>query len=205
MKRPFERKFAALYIVLQPKRPSAKLYTTSFSPFAITYADYKDYERKLNAGHNINSTISVSTGADFLPIVAVNPEIYGYSVFDGDTRITDKVVFRFSDVKKVTIDENSYKVSVNLAILDDKGNDLELKPGMPSPINGKEYLHVYMNLIEVPAGYSISEVKVNGSILTLTNNASGNPATGEYWIGSDAKDIYFQSMTAGLIEVTLAK
>ncbi|MBQ3083733.1 MAG: hypothetical protein IJC47_07335, partial [Alistipes sp.] len=133
------------------------------------------------------------------------PEITKYSVFDGDTRITDAVTSRFSDVKKETISENSYKVSIHLAIKDDKGNDLVLKPGMPSAINGKEYLHVYMNLIEVPAGYAISTVKVNGSTFTLTNNVSGNPATGEYWIGYEAKDIYFQSKTAGLIEVTLTK
>ncbi len=119
--------------------------------------------------------------------------------------MTDAVTFRFSDVKKETISEHAYKVSIHLAIKDDKGNDLVLKPGMPSAINGKEYLHVYMNLIEVPAGYAVSEVKVNGSTFTLTNNVSGNPATGEYWIGYEAKDIYFQSKTAGLIEVTLTK
>ncbi len=180
------------------------IYTASFSPFTVTYTNYKDYTKKLNAGHNVNSTISVSTGADFLPIVAVNPEIYGYSVFDGDTRIANYVHFRISDVKKETIDENSYKVSLNLAVKDENGNDLELKSG--SPYNtGKEYLHVYMNLIEVPAGYSISTVKVKGSTFTLTNNASGNPATGEYWIGYEAKDVYLQSMVAGTIEIILTK
>ena len=179
------------------------IYTASFSPFAVTYANYKDYVKKLNAGHSLSSYISTSTGADLLPIVAVNPSITGYSVFDGETRITNTVTFRFSDVKKETISENSYKVSVNLAIKDDKGNDLELKAGMPSTINGKEYLHVYMNLIEVPAGYAISEVKVGGTSLTAIT--SGNVAAGEYWIGSDAKDLYFQSKTAGLIEVTLTK
>ena len=177
------------------------VYTKSFSPFAITYADYKDYVRTKNFFYG--GYISVSTGSDLLPIVAIMPEITKFCVFDGDTRITDAVTFRFSDVKKETISENSYKVSLNLAIKDDKGNNLELKPGMPSTINGKEYLHVYMNLIEVPAGYAISEVKVGGTSLTAIT--SGNVATGEYWIGSDAKDLYFQSKTAGLIEVTLTK
>ncbi len=171
---------------------------------SCTVTVFKEYVRKLNAGHNVNSDISVSTGADFLPIVAVNPTIYGYSVFDGDTRITNAVHFRFSDVAKQTIDENSYKVLVDLAVKDANGNDLGLKSG--SPYNtGKEYLHVYMNLIEVPAGYSISTVKVNGSTFTLTNNASGNPSAGEYWIGYEAKDVYLQSMEAGLIEVTVTK
>ncbi len=91
-----------------------------------------------------------------------------------------------------------------MAIKDDKGNNLELKSG--SPYNtGKEYLHVYMNLIEVPEGYSISEVKVNGSTFTLTNNANGNPAAGEYWIGYEAKDVYLQAMEAGTIEIILTK
>ena len=62
-----------------------------------------------------------------------------------------------------------------------------------------------MNLIEVPEGCAISEVKVNGSALTLTTNPSGNCATGEYWIASNPKDLYFQSKTAGLIEVIVAK
>lgn len=171
----------------------------------IVKATQIDYEKKLNRAHTTSSYISVSTGADFLPIVAIMPEITGYSVFDGETRITDKVVFRISDVKQETINENSYKVSVNLAIKDDKGNDLELKPGMPSTINGKEYLNVYMNLIEVPEGYAISQVKVGDTVLTPTTNTSGNCATGEYWIGSDPKDLYFQSRTAGLIEVIVAK
>ena len=171
----------------------------------IVKATQIDYEKKLNRAHTTSSYISVSTGADFLPVVAIMPEITGYSVFDGETRITDKVVFRISDVKKETINENSYKVSVNLAIKDDKGNDLELKPGMPSAINGKEYLNVYVNLLELPESYAVSEVKVNGSSLTLTKNASGNPATGEYWIGYEGKDVYLQSQTAGLIEVIVAK
>ena len=165
---------------------------------------YKDFVRKLNRGHNENSSISTSTGSDFLPIVAVNPTIKGYSVFDGDTRITDAVVFRFSDVKKEAIDENSYKVSLDLAVLDSNGKDLVLKPNSNS--NGKkEYLNVFLNLIELPEGYSIADVKVNGVSFTLTQNAGGDPFTGEYWIGSDGNDVYLQSMEAGLIEVIVAK
>jgi len=163
----------------------------------------KEYVKKLNAGHNVNSYISASTGADYLPIAAVMAEITGYSVFDGDTRITNAVSFCFNRVEKQTIDENSYRILVDLAIKDDAGKDLELKPGMPSTINGKEYLHVFMNLLEVPEGYSVSEVKVNDTALTET--MSGNPVTGEYWIGSDGTGVYFQSMEAGLIEVTIAK
>ena len=181
------------------------IYTKSFSPFEITYTNYNDFVKKLNRAHTHTSYISTSTGSAFLPIVAVMPEITGYSVFEGDTRITDAVTFRFSDVKKDTIDENSYKVSLNLAILDSNGNNLELKPGMPSTINGKEYLNVYMNLLELPEGYSVSEVKVNGKSFTLTQNTSGNPATGEYWIGYEGKDVYLQSMEAGLIEVIVTK
>ncbi|MDO5497829.1 MAG: hypothetical protein Q4F45_08095 [Alistipes sp.] len=179
------------------------IYTKSFSPFAISYADYKDYVRTKNFFYG--GYISVSTGSDLLPIVAIMPEITKFCVFDGDTRITDSVTFRFSNVKKETINENSYKVSLNLAILNDKGNDLELKPGMPSTLNGKEYLHVYMNTIDVPAGYSVSEVKVNGTSLTQVQLTSGSPATGEYWVGADPKDVYFQSQTAGLIEVVYQK
>ena len=176
--------------------------------WVVAKQDWKDYVKKLNAGHNKNSSISVSTGADFLPIVAVNPTIYGYSVFENDTRITDKVIFRFRDVKEEDIDENSYKVSFNLAVLDENGNELEIKDGRMNPYDTsdpREHLNVYMNLIEVPADYAISQVKVGDTVLTLTQNASGNCATGEYWIGSDAKDLYFQSMTAGLIEVTVSK
>ena len=179
------------------------IYTKSFSPFAISYADYKDYVRTKNFFYG--GYISVSTGSDLLPIIAIMPEITKFCVFDGDTRITDSVTFRFSNVKKETINENSYKVSLNLAILNDKGNDLELKPGMPSTLNGKEYLHVYMNMIDVPAGYSVSEVKVNGTSLTQVQLTSGSPATGEYWVGADPKDVYFQSQTAGLIEVVYQK
>ena len=180
------------------------IYTKSFSPFEIIYTNYKDYTKKLNKGHNENSSISVSTGSDFLPIVAVNPTIKGYSVFDGDTRITDAVVFRYSDVKKEAIDENSYKVSLDLAVLDSDGRDLVLKPNSNS--NGKnEYLKVYLNLIELPEGYSIADVKVNGVSFTLTQNAGGDPFTGEYWIGSNGKDVYLQSMESGLIEVVVAK
>lgn len=159
-----------------------------------------EYVKKLNAGHSQTSSISVTTGSDYLPIVAVNPTIYGYSVYDGDTRITDAVTFRFSNVEKQTIDENSYKVLVNLAVKDANGNDLELKPGK---VGNHEYLHVFMNLLEVPAGYSISEVKVNGTALTETT--SGDPTTGEYWIGSNGTGLYFQSAEAGLIEVTITK
>ena len=177
------------------------IYTKSFSPFAVTYANYKGFVRKLNIAHTQSSYISISTGSTFLPDVAVMPEITGYSVYDGDTRIANEVHFQFAKVKKETINKNSYKVSFELAIKDENGNDLTLKPGMPSAINGKEYLNVYVNLIELPEGYAVSEVKVNGSSLTLTKNASGNPATGEYWIGYEGKDVYLQSMEAGLVEV----
>ncbi len=163
----------------------------------------KVYVRKLNIAHTQTSYISQTTGRDFLPIIAVMPEITGYCVYDGDNRITNEVRFRFSNVKKETIDENSYKVSYVLAIQDENGYDLTLKPGMPSTINGKEYLHVYMNLLEIPEGYSVSEVKVNDSSLTKTTKNS--PATGEYWIGSEGKDVYFQYMEAGLIEVIITK
>ena len=176
--------------------------------WVVAKQDWKDYVRKLNAGHNKNSSISVSTGADFLPIVAVNPAIYGYSVYDGDTRIANAVTFRFSKVKKETISENSYKVSFNLAVLDENGNELEIKDGRMNPYNTsdpREHLNVYMNLIEVPADYAISQVKVGDTVLTPTQNTSGNCATGEYWIGSNPKDLYFQSRTAGLIEVTVSK
>ncbi len=163
----------------------------------------KVYVRKLNIAHTQTSYISQTTGKDFLPIIAVMPEITGYCVYDGDNRITNEVRFRFSNVKKETIDENSYKVSYVLAIQDENGYDLTLKPGMPSTINGKEYLHVYMNLLEIPEGYSVSEVKVNDSSLTKTTKSS--PATGEYLIGYEAKDVYFQYMEAGLIEVIITK
>ena len=165
------------------------------------YPAIKYEVKKLNAGHNVNSTISASV--NYSPIVAVNPEIYGYSVFEGETRITDSVTFRFSEVAKTTIDENSYKVSLNLEILDDQGKNLVLKA---SPYNtGKEYLHVYLNLIEIPTGYDVSEIKVNDTAFKATTNASGNPATGEYWLGYDHKDVYLQSQTAGLIEVIVSK
>lgn len=181
------------------------IYTKSFSPFAVTYKDFQDFVRKLNRAHTVDSYLSVSTGSAFLPIAAVMPEITGYTVFNGDTRITNSVCFRFSKVEKQNIDENSYKVSFNLAIKDENGNDLELKPGMPSTINGKEYLHMYVNLLDIPEGYAVSDVKVNGSSFTLTNNASGNPATGEYWIGYEGKDVYLQSMEAGLFEFIVTK
>ena len=193
------------------KVPTGKYTITGaedYNVYPIKDVDYKDYVRKLNIAHNKNSTISVSTAADFLPIVAVNPEIYGYSVYDGDTRIANAVTFRFSNVKKETISENSYKVSVNLTVLDENGNELEIKDGRMNPYittDPREHLHVYMNLIEVPADYAISQVKVGDTILTPTQNTSGNCATGEYWIGYEAKDLYFQSRTAGLIEVTLTK
>ena len=164
---------------------------------------YKDYVRKLNIAHTQTSYISTSTGADFLPVVAAMPEITGYSIYDGDTRIANKVVFRYTRVEKQTISENTYKVLVELEIKDENGNDLELKPGMPSTINGKEYLNLFLNLIELPAGYSVSGVRVNGSALTETT--SGNPATGEYWIGYDGNDVYLQTMETGLIEVIVTK
>ena len=177
------------------------IYTKSFSPFAVTYTDFKDFVQKLNIAHTQTSYISMSTGSAFLPVAAVMPEITGYSVFDGDTRIANSVCFRFSKVEKQDIDENSYKVSFNLAIKDENGNNLELKPGMPSTINGKEYLHMYVNLLEIPEGYAVSAVKVNGTSFALTNNAGGNPSTGEYWIGSNGKDVYLQSMETGLFEI----
>ncbi|MBQ8854512.1 MAG: hypothetical protein IJZ67_09475, partial [Alistipes sp.] len=180
------------------------IYTKSFSPFAVTHSTYKEYIRTLNRGHNINSSINISTGGDLLPIVAVMPEIFGYSVFDGDTRIANAVHFCISNVKKEAINENSYKVAVKVEVKDENGNNLELKSG--SPYNtGKEYLNVYMNLIEIPTGYSISNVSVNGNAFTLTQNANGNPSTGEYWLGYDPKDVYIQSKTAGVIEITVAK
>lgn len=163
----------------------------------------KSYVRKLNIAHTQTSYISISTGSDFLPIMAAMPEITGYSLFDNGTRITDSVTFSFTDVTKQDINADSYKVSFNLAILDDKGNDLELKAGMPSTINGKEYLHMFINLIELPEGYAVSGVTVNGTALIETQ--SGNPVTGEYWIGYEGKDVYLQSTTAGLIEITVAK
>ena len=85
---------------------------------------------------------------------------------------------------------------------------MEIKDGRKNPYittDPSEHLKVYMNLIEVPEGYSVSEVKVGGTSLTLTANQSGSCATGEYWIGSDPKDLYFQSRTAGLVEVIVAK
>lgn len=165
------------------------------------YPIIKHEVSKLNIAHTQTSYISQS--ANFSPILTANPEITGYSVYDGDTRITDAVIFRFSDVAKQETDENSYKVSFKLAILDDEGKNLELKPGKPSPINGKEYLYMYINLLEVPAGYAVTDVKVNGTSLTKTTNS--NPATGEYMLGYEGKDVYLQSQTAGLIEVTVTK
>ena len=181
------------------------IYTKSFSPFAVTYTDGVEYVMKLNRGHTQTSYISTSTGADFLPIAAVNPEITGYSVYDGDTRIANSVCFRYSMVEKQVIDENSYKVSFNLAIKDENGTDLELKPGMPSTINGKEYLNMFVNLLELPEGYAVSGVKVNEKSFALTSNAGGNPATGEYWIGSDGTGVYLQSKEAGLFEIIVAE
>lgn len=181
------------------------IYTKSFSPFAVTYTDFKDFVKTLNRAHTQTSYISVSTGSDFLPVAAVMPEITGYSVFDGDTRIANSVCFRFSKVEKQDIDENSYKVSFNLAIKDENGKDLALKPGMPSTINGKEYLNMYVNLLEIPEGYAVSEVKVNGTSFALTNNAGGNPSTGEYWIGYDGTGVYLQSMETGLFEIIVTK
>ena len=99
-------------------------------------------------------------------------------------------------------------LTFELAIKDENGNELEIKDGRMNQYitsDPREHLHVFMNLIEVPAGYAISQVKVGGTELTLTQDTRGNCATGEYWVGSDPDDLYFQSRTAGLIEVTVAK
>ena len=181
------------------------IYTASFSPFEITYKEYEEYEVKLNRGHNVNSSISVSTGSDFLPMVAVNPTIAGYSVFDGNTRITDAVKFRFSNVAK-TINGDTCTVSFNLAVKDADGNDLTIKEGKFNPfINTdlREYIWVYVNLIDALTtdGYSVSSVKVNGT--SLEKSTGDYAPTNGYLIGSDG--IYFQSTAAGAIEITLTK
>ena len=180
------------------------IYTKSFSPFEITYTNYKDYTIKLNRGHNKNSSISVSTGSDFLPIAAVNPTIAGYSVFEGDTRIANEVTFRFSNVAKV-IDGDICKVSFDLAVLDENGNELTIKAGKFNPyINTdlREYLWVYVNLLEaLPSGYSVSGVNVNGAAL---NASTGDYApTGGYLIGTDG--IYLQTTESGTFEIILTK
>ncbi len=181
------------------------IYTASFSPFAVTYTSSKDYTITLNRGHNKNSEISVSTGNDSLPVVAVNPSIAGYTVYEGDTRIANAVTFRFSNVTEQTIDENSYKVSFDLAVLDENGKELTIKEGKFNPyINTdlREYLWVYVNLIEgIPAGYSVSEVSVNGTALTA---ATGEYApTNGYLIGTDG--VYLQTTEAGTFEIILTK
>ncbi|MBQ7698796.1 MAG: Ig domain-containing protein [Clostridia bacterium] len=171
---------------------------------ACTVTVYKEYMKKKN---NINySTItSASTGSDFLPIVSVNPSITAYSYkydinsYANDNLITNEVHFRYTRVEKQTIDDNSYKVLVELAIKDADGNDLELKP---SPNGVKEYLHVQMNTIDA-AGYSVASVTVNGSALTYSTNS--DPATGTYITPGDPKDVYLQTTTAGLIEITYTK
>ena len=111
------------------------IYTASFSPFTVSYNAYKDYTITLNRGHNKNSEISVSTGNDSLPVVAVVPSIAGYTVYEGDTRIANAVTFRFSNVTEQTIDENSYKVSFDLAVLDENGNYLFELPKMERKSN----------------------------------------------------------------------
>ena len=181
------------------------IYTASFSPFAVTYTSSKDYTITLNRGHNKNSEISVSTGNDSLPVVAVNPSIAGYTVYEGDTRIANAVTFRFSNVTEQTIDENSYKVSFDLAVLDENGKELTIKEGKFNPYMNtdlREYLWVYVNLIEgIPAGYSVSEVSVNGTALTA---ATGEYApTNGYLIGTDG--VYLQTTEAGTFEIILTK
>ncbi len=181
------------------------IYTASFSPFTVSYNAYKDYTITLNRGHNKNSVISVSTGNDSLDIVAVNPSIAGYSVYDGENRIANAVTFRFSNVAEQTISENSYKVSFDLAVLDENGNELTIKEGKYNPyINTdlREYLWVYVNLLGAfPGGYSVSGVNVNGTALTAS---TGDYApTGGYLIGTDG--IYLQTTTAGTFEIILTK
>ena len=180
------------------------IYTKSFSPFEITYTNFKDYTIKLNRGHNKNSSISVSTGSDFLPIAAVNPTIAGYSVFEGDTRIANEVTFRFSNVAKV-IDGDTCKVSFDLAVLDENGNELTIKAGKFNPYintDPREYLWLYVNLLEaLPSGYSVSGVNVNGTAL---NASTGDYApTGGYLIGTDG--VYLQTTEAGTFEIILTK
>ena len=181
------------------------IYTKSFSPFAVTYTDFKDYvvKTKWQTG---NTGIFAATGSDFLPVAAVNPQIAAYSIFDGNTRLTNEVRFRFSKVEKQDIDENSYKVSFELVLLDENGKALELKPGRFNPYNQAdpgEYLKMYVNLLEIPAGYAVSAVKVNG---TSFNKSTGEwAATGEYLLGYDGKDVYLQSMEAGLFEIIVSK
>jgi len=167
---------------------------------------FKDYVMTRN--FLFGDTVSCSTGSDFLPIVAVMPEINRFSYKPDNTLITNEVHFCFTRVEKQEISESEYKVVVDLAIKDDKGNDLELKPGNWNqyvPSNGWEYFKAVLNLIEVQAGYSVSSVTVNGTALAKKTTSGGNPALREYWVGSNGKDVYFNSQTAGLIEVTLTK
>lgn len=156
----------------------------------------------------VNETVFCSTGSDLLPIVAVNPYVNKYSYTDNGVAITSKVHFVFSQIKKETIDDNSYKVVFNLAIKDDDNNDLELKPGNHNtviPSNGFEYLEVYINILEIPEGYDVSSVTVGDTTLSLTSNSSGNPSLGEYWLGSNHNDIYLNVQTAGLFTITVSK
>ncbi len=180
------------------------IYTASFSPFEVTYTTSKDYTKILNRGHNKNSEISVSTGRDLLPIVAVTPSIAGYTVYEGDTRIANEVTFSFSNVVK-TSDENSCKVSFDLAVKDENGNELKIKEGKFNPyINTdlREYIWVYVNLLEAfPDGYSVSEVKVNDIVLDVSTGEYA-PTNG-YLIGSDG--IYLQAKEVGTFEITLTK
>ena len=175
-----------------------------------TVTVYKDYEQSAGVPrlNYVFDTVGCSTGSAFLPIVAVNPEINKFSYTDETgALITNKVHFRFTRVEKI-IDGNTYKIIVNLEIRDADGKPLVLQPGNHNtviPSNGFEYLKVVMNTIEVPAGYSFSGITVNGVALTLTANSGGNAGLGEYWLGSDPKDVYFNCQSAGLIEITYTK
>ena len=169
---------------------------------ACTVTVFKEFVVK-TAWQSGNTVIT--TSGNFSPILTCNPSIVAYSIFDGNTRITKEVHFCFNRVEKQTIDSNTCKIIIDLEIKDADGNDLVLKPGNSNPYypeNGFEYFKAYINLLEAfPSGYSVSEVKVNNNSLTKTT--ADNPAIGEYLIGVDG--IYLQSMTAGLIEVTLTK
>ena len=177
------------------------IYTKSFSPFEITYTNYKDYvvKTKWQTGNT-----EIFTSGDFSPVVSVMPTIAAYSIFDGNTRLTNEVVFRFSNVAKV-IDGDTCKVSFDLTVLDENGNELTIKAGKFNPyINTdlREYLHVYVNLLEaLPSGYSVSGVSVNGTAL---NASTGDYApTGGYLIGTDG--IYLQTTESGTFEIILTK
>ena len=162
---------------------------------------FKDYVRGRN-NLSYNDIADCTTDSDFLPTASINPTINKYSYKNEDNSlITSEVHFCFYNVEKKEIDNSSYRVVIDMAIKDDKGNDLELKPGAAE---GFEYFKCYLNPIEVLAGYSVSSVTVNGAALTKKTTDTGNPALGEYWVG-DGNGVYFNSRTAGLIEVTLTK